>query len=54
MVLGKLTVPGRPAHLDNCRAMAFALAMGAGGCCLDIVLSVLLFLSFFWRRPYTD
>ena len=54
MVLGKLTVSGRPANLDNSRAMAFALAVGAGVCYLDIVLSVLFFLPFSWRRPNTD
>ena len=35
MVLGKRQVPGRPANLDNSRARPVALAVGAGGSCLD-------------------
>ena len=49
MVLGKLPVPG---HLTY-----FALALGAGGGCLDIFfsrLSFLLFLPLSERRPDVD
>ena len=35
MVLCKLSVPRRPTNLDNSRTRA-ALAVGAGGDCLDI------------------
>ena len=35
-MLGKLLVPGRPTDLDYSRARAIALAVGAGGGCLDI------------------
>ena len=35
-MLGKLPVPGRPTYLDYSRARANALAVGAGGGCLDI------------------
>ena len=42
MVLGKLSVPRRPTNLDNSRARA-ALAVGAGGGCLDIFKFVYLF-----------
>ena len=38
MVLGKLPVPGRPTKLDHSRARASALAVGAGGGCLDSFL----------------
>ena len=41
VVLGKLSVPGRPTDLDNSRAMAIR----AGGGCLDIFFSRLPFLS---------
>ena len=43
MVLGKLLVTVRPAVLDHTMARAFALAVGAGGCCLDISSLVYLF-----------
>ena len=49
MVLGKLSVPRRPTNLDNSRARAIALAVGAGGGCLDILspsLSSSIFFSF--------
>ena len=36
MMLGKLPVPGRPTNLDHSRARPTALAVGAGGGCLDI------------------
>ena len=45
MVLGKLPVSGRPANLDYNRAGVSALAVGAGGGCLDIFSSHLLFIS---------
>ena len=40
MVLGKLSVPGRPAYLDNSRARVSALAVGAGYRCFDIFFLV--------------
>ena len=43
MVLGKLPVPGRPTNLDNSRARAYWLAVGAGGGCLDIFLWSIVF-----------
>ena len=46
MVLGKRPVPGRPANLDNSRATPIALAVGAGGSCLDNFLSSVIFLFF--------
>ena len=49
-VLGNLPVPGRSTYLDNSRARGYiALAVGAGGGCLDIFSLVFLFsiLSFF-------
>ena len=36
MVLGKLPVPGRPPNVDNVGQEPIALAVGAGGGCLDI------------------
>ena len=36
MVLGKLPVPGRPMNLDHSGQGPTALAVGAGGGCLDI------------------
>ena len=44
-VLGKLQVPGRPTNLDHSRARATALAVGAGGGCLDI-FSLIYHFSF--------
>ena len=35
-MLGKLPVPGRPANLDEIGQGPIALAVGAGGGCLDI------------------
>ena len=46
MVLGKLPEPGRPANLDHSRARASALAVGAGGGCLDIFSLIYHFSSF--------
>ena len=53
-VLGKLSVPGRPTNYANGRQGHIALAVGAGGGCLDSFfsrLSFLLFFSLFGRRP---
>ena len=52
-MLGKLPVPGRPTNLDYSRARAY----GAGGGCLDILLSSitsLFFLPLSGRRPDID
>ena len=47
MVLGKLSVPGRPTNFDEGRARAFcACSIGAGGGCLDFFLSSIISLSF--------
>ena len=46
MVLGKLSAPERLTRLDNSRTRAFALAVGAGGGCLDIFFLVYHFSSF--------
>ena len=46
MVLGKLPVPGHPANLDYSRTRASALAVGAGGGCLDIFSLICHFSSF--------
>ena len=47
MVLGKLPVPGRPAIWITVGQGPTALAVGAGGGCLDIFYSHLSFLSCF-------
>ena len=44
MVLGKLPVPGRPTILITVGQGPIALAVGAGGSCLDIFLSSILSL----------
>ena len=36
MMLGKFPVPGRPTNVDGSWARPTALAVGAGGACLDI------------------
>ena len=58
MVLGKLPVPGRPTIWITVEQGPTALAVGAGGGCLDIFLisSILslLFLPLFGRRPDID
>ena len=46
ITLGKLPVPGRPANLDYSNARASALAVGAGGGCLDIFSLIYHFSSF--------
>ena len=56
-MLGKLPVPGRPTILSTVGQRPTALAVGAGGGCLDILLSSilsLLFLPLFGRRPDID
>ena len=57
MVLGKVPVPWRPAIWITVGLGPAALAVGAGGGCLDILLSSilsLLFLPLFGRRPDID
>ena len=57
MVLGKLSVPGRPTIWRIVGQGPNALAVGAGGGCLDILLSSifsLLFLPLFGIRPDID
>ena len=57
MALGKLPVPGRPKFWMIVGQGPFALAVGAGGVSLDILLSSvfsLLCLPLFGRRPDTD
>ena len=43
MVLGTLSVPGRPSNLADSRARPTALAVGVGGGCLDIFTLIYLF-----------
>ena len=57
MVLGKLPVPGPPTIWIRVGQGPTALAVGAGGGCLDILLSTilcLLFLPLFGGRPDID
>ena len=57
MVLPKLPVPGRPTIWISVGQGPIALAVGAGGGCLDFLfLSILslLFLPLFGRRPDID
>ena len=54
---GKFPVPGRPTIWITVGQGPTALAVGAGGGCLDIFLSSilsLLFLPLFGRRPDID
>ena len=53
MVLGKLPVPGCPT-ISMIGQGPIALAVSAGGGCLDIFLSSLFFLPLFGRRPDID
>ena len=46
MVLGKLPVPGRPIILITVGQWPIALAVGAGGGCLDIFTLIYPFSSF--------
>ena len=51
-VLGKLPVPGRPTILITVGQGSTALAVGAGGGCLDIFPPIYLFSSpspFLWK-----
>ena len=57
MVLGKLPVPGRPTIWIKVGQGPTALAVGAGGGCLDIFTLLypsLLCLPLFGRRPDID
>ena len=57
MMLGKLPVPGRPTIWITVGQGPTALAVGAGGGCLEVLLSsilYLLFLPLFGRRPDID
>ena len=58
MVLVKLPVPGRPTGWTTVGQGPTALAVGAGGGCLDIFtlssIFSLLFLPLFGRRPDID
>ena len=57
MVLGRLPVLGRPTIWMIVGQGPTVLAVGAGGGCLDILLSsifTLLFLPLFGRRPDID
>ena len=57
MVLGKLPVPGRPIIWIIAGQGPTALAVGAGGGCLDfftLIYHSLPFLPLFWRRPDID
>ena len=57
MVLGKLPVPGRPTIWITVGQGPTALAVGAGGGCLDIFTlnyPFSLFLPFFGGRPDID
>ena len=57
MVLGKLPGPGRRTIWITVGQGPTALVVGAGGGCLDILLSSilsLLFLPLFGRRPDID
>ena len=56
-MLGKLSVPGRPTHLDNSRARAYYACSRCRWGHLDIFFSRLSFLfsfSFSGRRPDID
>ena len=54
--VGKLLVPGRPTIWITVGQGLTALAVGAGGGCLDIFSLIYPFspLSPFWRRPDID
>ena len=56
MALGKLPVPGRPTIWMIVEQGPPALAVGAGGGCLDIFTHILSLLSLplFVRRPDID
>ena len=52
MVLGKLPAPGRPTSLDGVGQGPTALAVGAGGGCLDIFTFIYLFSYLLETTPY--
>ena len=58
MVLGKLSVPGRPTNLDNSKIRAYCTHGRCGWGCLDIFslssIISLFFLPLSGRRPDTD
>ena len=57
VVLGKPPVPGRPTILMKVGQGPIALAVGAGGCCLDIftlIYPFFLLLPLFGRRSDID
>ena len=57
MALGKLSVPGHPTIWITVGQGPTELVVGAGGGCLDILLSSILFLLFlplFGRKPDID
>ena len=57
MVLGKLTVPGRPTNYDNSRARAYCTCSRCRWGCLDIFTLVYPFsplFPLFGRRPDID
>ena len=58
MVLGKLPVPGRPSTWIRVGQGPTALAVGAGGGCLDIFFpclsSLFSFSALSWGRPDID
>ena len=52
MVLGKLSVPGRPTDLDNSRARAYCACSRCGLGCFDIFLSSIFSLLFLSHSRY--
>ena len=54
MVLGKLRVPGRPTIRMKVGQGPIALAVGAGGDCLDIFTLLNSFSPLSGRRPDID
>ena len=54
MVLGKLSVPGRPTNLDNSRARAYPLAVGAGWVVWIFLHSSIFFFSLSGRWADID
>ena len=54
MVLGKLSVPGRPTNLDNSRTRAYPLAEGAGWVVWIFLHSSIFFFSLSGRWADID
>ena len=56
MVLGKLSVPGRPTNLDESRARAYCACSRCGWGLFGLFFSRLsfFFLPLSGRRPYID